>query len=210
MRGCDGDKFSIHPRRRPGAQHLAGQVVRVQERSVAQGTDDHGDAEELHCQPVRCRSASRTSIPRHRCGLLCRRSVGYGPSQRGAGWNLASTTTTSPSGNSIVLSSNGAKYLASLPDYADIYQPIEGQRVADLQWGTANAKQIVVRFWSFYASGIGGTGYFCIQNAVRYVDVVSSFITGRAQSGKQHVRLSSPARQQAYGLPTIPELCGLP
>jgi hypothetical protein len=40
----------------------------------------------------------------------------------------------------------------SVGDYAVLYHSIEGNRVADLQWGTAVAKPIVVRFSAFAAT----------------------------------------------------------
>jgi hypothetical protein len=42
-------------------------------------------------------------------------------------------------------------------DYFQFYQPIEGYNVADLAWGTANAKTITLSFW-VYASVTGNYG----------------------------------------------------
>jgi hypothetical protein len=57
-------------------------------------------------------------------------------------------------------------------NYMQIIQSLEGQRVADFQWGTANAKQAVLRFgfWSQEA----GTYTVAIQNS----DASRSFLAG--------------------------------
>jgi len=48
-------------------------------------------------------------------------------------------------------------------DYFTIGQPIEGFNVADLEWGTANAKTITVSFW--VRSSLTGTFGGCVTNS---------------------------------------------
>ena len=70
-------------------------------------------------------------------------------------WNIRWSTTTSPTVQVMTWSTAGirdiyvnvaAGVLSAAGDYILITQLIEGTRVADLQWGTANAKSIVLRF----------------------------------------------------------------
>ena len=119
----------------------------------------------------------------------------------GTGWNLSRSTTTSPNGSSSVLLSNGTKDQSNSVWYGDIYQPIEGLRAADLQWGTPNAKQIVVRFWTNFATT--GLGYLAIQNPNQNRTWLGQ-ISSTPVSTWVRRRLLFLARQQAYGLLIIP------
>lgn len=47
-------------------------------------------------------------------------------------------------------------------DYCGWFHAIEGEQIADLQWGTANAKPIVVRFW--FRAPAAGTYALAIRN----------------------------------------------
>jgi len=57
-------------------------------------------------------------------------------------------SSTAPAGfnNSLLVTSSSA-YSSGSSDYFDICQRIEGYNVADLNWGTANAKTITLSFW---------------------------------------------------------------
>ena len=58
----------------------------------------------------------------------------------------SSANTVAGFTNSLKVTSLSA-YSVSSTDYFDITQPIEGFNVADLGWGTANAKPITLSFW---------------------------------------------------------------
>jgi hypothetical protein len=57
-------------------------------------------------------------------------------------------TTTAPTGFSYSFKATSlAATSLSSTDYYEIYQPIEGYNIADLGWGTANAKTVTLSFW---------------------------------------------------------------
>ena len=94
---------------------------------------------------------------------------GYPVDQFVFGSNLSGTTSaqkqpvSGPEGlSSLQTNITTAKPSLAAGDYWQLYQPIEGTRVSDFRWGTANAKQVVVRFWAFCTQA--GTYTFRIQN----------------------------------------------
>lgn len=66
-----------------------------------------------------------------------------------------------------------AKPALAAGDLVAFYQPIEGLRVADLQWGTAQAKQIVVRFT--VRAPVAGNYTLSIRNAANDRSWLGSF-----------------------------------
>ena len=60
----------------------------------------------------------------------------------------AQQSSTAPTGfvNSMVITSSSA-YSVTSSDYFGLQQKIEGYNIADLGWGTANAKTITISFW---------------------------------------------------------------
>jgi hypothetical protein len=75
----------------------------------------------------------------------------------------AGVGTVSPNGDRALYATvtTGKPSLAA-SDYLQITQPIEGIRNRDFQWGTANAKQAVLRFWAM--SNAAGTYTVAILN----------------------------------------------
>jgi len=73
-------------------------------------------------------------------------------------------STTAPTGftNSLLATVTTAKSPAST-DQARINQTIEGYNVADLGWGTANAKTVTLSFW--VQSSVTGTYFAALTNA---------------------------------------------
>lgn len=65
-----------------------------------------------------------------------------------AGQAVQTATFVSPDGspNSLIASFSVTRPSPAAGDYAQIFQPVEGYRVADFCWGTANAKPAVLRF----------------------------------------------------------------
>jgi len=76
--------------------------------------------------------------------------------------------TNAPAGftNSMGISSNSA-YSLGAGDYFTITQPIEGYNVADLGWGTANAKTVTLSAW-VYSSLTGTFGGSIMNGAFNY------------------------------------------
>jgi hypothetical protein len=76
--------------------------------------------------------------------------------------------TNAPAGftNSMGISSNSA-YSLGAGDYFTITQPIEGYNVADLNWGTANAKTVTLSAW-VYSSLTGTFGGSLMNGAFNY------------------------------------------
>jgi hypothetical protein len=76
--------------------------------------------------------------------------------------------TNAPAGftNSMGISSNSA-YSLGAGDYFTITQPIEGYNVADLGWGTANAKTVTLSAW-VYSSLTGTFGGSLMNGAFNY------------------------------------------
>ena len=85
---------------------------------------------------------------------------GYAADQWMTGWNFGGATVLSHSyepgvgeggggpwpGGAVVLYSSAPNPLGAANHYGHIYQPIEGNYMADAQWGTAAAKPVVFRF----------------------------------------------------------------
>jgi hypothetical protein len=63
-------------------------------------------------------------------------------------WQQNAGSVTPPVGfvNYLGFTSNSAYSIAS-GDFFSFFQPIEGYNIADLQWGTANAKTVTLSFW---------------------------------------------------------------
>jgi hypothetical protein len=105
----------------------------------------------------------------------------YCADQWSIAWNLSPGTANclrQPSLSSIgtrfiSLAIGTAKAVLAAGDYILFDQPIEGARIADFQWGTANAKQVVVRFW--FNSTITGKFSFRIINGAINRSYVSQF-----------------------------------
>jgi hypothetical protein len=72
-------------------------------------------------------------------------------------------SSTAPTGfNSSLLVTSLSAYSIAAGDIYGIFQPIEGYNVADLGWGTANAKTITLSFW--VRSSLTGTFGGALQN----------------------------------------------
>jgi len=94
----------------------------------------------------------------------------YPADQWTAVWNLATGTAQSVRNLAPALNNDPYIQIATSPGatlttahYAALRAPIEGVRVADLNWGTANARQIIVR--ALLHSAGGGTFTLRIGNA---------------------------------------------
>jgi hypothetical protein len=77
-------------------------------------------------------------------------------------------STTAPVGfvNSLLVTSSSA-YSLGAGDYFTVTQPIEGYNVADLGWGTANAKTVTLSAW-VYSSLTGTFGGSLMNGAFNY------------------------------------------
>ena len=73
-------------------------------------------------------------------------------------------STVAPVGfnNSMLITSSSA-YSIGVNDYFDVQTKIEGFNIADLGWGTANAKTVTLSFW--VQSSLTGTFGGCIKNS---------------------------------------------
>jgi hypothetical protein len=93
-------------------------------------------------------------------------------------------STTAPTGfnNSILLTSSAATSTAS-GDYMTFLQVIEGLNVADLGWGTANAKPITISFW--VRSSLTGTFGGSISNAGSSRSYVYTYTISAANTWEQ-------------------------
>jgi len=77
--------------------------------------------------------------------------------------NAGSVTPPAGFANYLGLTSSSA-YSSGSSDYFHLYQPIEGYNIADLNWGTANAKTVTASFW-VRASVTGTYGGIIINSA---------------------------------------------
>jgi hypothetical protein len=77
--------------------------------------------------------------------------------------NAGSVTPPAGFSNYLGLTSLSA-YSSGSTDYFHLYQPIEGYNIADLNWGTANAKTVTASFW-VRASVTGTYGGIIINSA---------------------------------------------
>lgn len=112
----------------------------------------------------------------------------YPADQWCAGWNLTSGTwkvgattagSTTPNGSPYSLEYNLTAPDPSSPGattYQQMYQPIEGQRIADLQWGTAAAIPVVIRFWIRCPQGIPARMSFVIRNGATDYSYIGQYI----------------------------------
>jgi hypothetical protein len=77
----------------------------------------------------------------------------------------AQQVTDAPAGftNSLKVTTTTDDASLGATQYADINQPIEGYNVADLAWGTADAKTITISFW--VKSSLTGTFGGCLTNS---------------------------------------------
>lgn len=93
-------------------------------------------------------------------------------------------STTAPTGfnNSILLTSSAATSTAS-GDYMTLIQIIEGLNVADLSWGTANAKTITLSFW--VRSSLTGTFGGSINNSGNGRSYVFNYTISAANTWEQ-------------------------
>jgi hypothetical protein len=93
-------------------------------------------------------------------------------------------STTAPTGfnNSILLTSTAATSTAS-GDYMTLIQTVEGLNVADLGWGTANAKTITLSFW--VRSSLTGTFGGAISNSGNSRSYVFSYTISAANTWEQ-------------------------
>jgi hypothetical protein len=93
-------------------------------------------------------------------------------------------STTAPTGfnNSILLTSSAATSTAS-SDYMTLIQIIEGLNVADLSWGTANAKTITLSFW--VRSSLTGTFGGSINNSGNGRSYVFTYTISAANTWEQ-------------------------
>jgi hypothetical protein len=93
-------------------------------------------------------------------------------------------STTAPTGfnNSILLTSSAATSTAS-GDYMTLIQIIEGLNVADLSWGTANAKTITLSFW--VRSSLTGTFGGSINNSGNGRSYVFTYTISAANTWEQ-------------------------
>ena len=96
----------------------------------------------------------------------------------------AQRSTTAPAGftNSIVVTvSTGATPAAS--DTNALWQPIEGFNVADLGWGTANAKAVTLSFW--VRSSVTGTYSISFYNSASNRFYVATYTVNSANTFEQ-------------------------
>ena len=103
----------------------------------------------------------------------------------------AESAATAPNGSryALNLSLTTARPSAMFSDVLSVMQIIEGVRVADLQWGTANAKAIVLRFW--FKSGIAGkTLYAALRNGGPDRSYIAAFTT--ATTGWEQISIAVP------------------
>jgi hypothetical protein len=91
-------------------------------------------------------------------------------------------STTAPAGftNSFLLTVTTADASLASGDIACLVQKIEGLNVADLGWGTANAKTVTLSFW--VRSSVTGTYGAGVQNSAGNRSYPSSFVINSANT----------------------------
>jgi hypothetical protein len=90
----------------------------------------------------------------------------YSASQANKGtWGQNFNGVTPPAGytNYLGFQTGGSAYSVGASDSFSFYQVIEGYNIADLAWGTANAKTITLSFWVY--SSLTGTFGGALRNA---------------------------------------------
>jgi hypothetical protein len=106
----------------------------------------------------------------------------YNATQASKGTAAQSSTAPAGFNNSLSFTSSSA-YSVGAGDYFGIVQPIEGYNVADLGWGTANAKTITLSFW--VQSSLTGTFSVSIYNGAANRCYVSTYTIYAANTWEQ-------------------------
>jgi len=93
-------------------------------------------------------------------------------------------STTAPAGfsTSLLLTSSAATTPAST-DYYAIQQRLEGYNIADLNWGTANAKTVTLSFW--VNSSVTGTFGLTLRSGDEALNYPSSYTISSANTWQQ-------------------------
>jgi hypothetical protein len=91
----------------------------------------------------------------------------YGAAASKGTWQQNAGSVTPPAGftNYLGFTSSSA-YTVGAAEQFNLYQPVEGFNVADLAWGTANAKTVTLSFWvrSSLTGTFGGAVYNNVPN----------------------------------------------
>jgi hypothetical protein len=82
------------------------------------------------------------------------------------------TRQVNPDGTRVTVVGNSKPSLAT-GDFLMLYQNVEGNRIADFQWGTATAKQVVLRFEIY--SDVAGTFSASVRNAATNRSFIAPF-----------------------------------
>ena len=125
-------------------------------------------------------------------------------------WQQDSSANTVAGFTSSLKVTSSSSYSVTSSDFFEIYQMIEGVNVADLRWGTANAKTITLSFWT--RSSLTGPfgGFLCNNDASRiypFSYTISSadtweqkFITIPGDTSGTWLTNTSTGLQLAFGL----------
>lgn len=97
----------------------------------------------------------------------------------------AQQSTTTPAGfvNSLLITSTVADASLGATQYAQVEQRIEGNNVADLGWGTANAQAVTLSFW--VRSNLTGTFCATLYNSNGSRCYVSTYTINAANTWEQ-------------------------
>ena len=106
----------------------------------------------------------------------------YSASQTGKATSQQSSTAPIGFTNSVLYTSSSA-YSVTSTDYFLLSQRIEGYNIADLNWGTANAKTVTLSFW--VQSSLTGTFGGAIQNNGSSRSYPFSYTIGAANTWTQ-------------------------
>ena len=109
----------------------------------------------------------------------------YGASQSGKfTWQQSAGAVTPPPGYNYYLGfTSSSAYTVLATDYFNVWQSIEGYNIADLAWGTANAKTITVSFWVY--SSLTGTFGGAITNSASNRSYPFSYTISTANTWSQ-------------------------
>jgi hypothetical protein len=99
----------------------------------------------------------------------------------------AQQSTTTPAGfvNSLLITSTVADASLGATQYAQVEQRIEGNNVADLGWGTANAQTVTLSFW--VRSNLTGTFCATLYNSNGSRSYVSTYTINSANTWEQKI-----------------------
>ena len=117
----------------------------------------------------------------------------FAVSNNGVQANTVQQSATAPTGfSSSLVMTNTNSISTGTTNYQSVYHSIEGYNIADLNWGTVNAKEVTLSFW--VRSSVTGTYGVTVRGGAAISHYVSSYSIGVADTWT-YITLTVPGCQ---------------